>query len=406
LTSTVEVDRHGKLLDELRGLLDEAPSAARQREGRLVGELGARQSTPIVLFGAGNLGRRTLALLRTHGHDVAAFLDNDRRLWGSSVDGVPVLSPDDGSGRFAADGLALVTIWRAEGGHDFSETRDGLVARGWGWVESFISLFWGYADDALPYITIDLPTNVLEAKYEIEATAMLWSDERSLREYVDQVRWRLTADFAALSPAEPNQYFAEGLVHVGPSEVFADCGAFTGDTLLDVARRVGSWRAYHAFEPDPATFSALGEVVAALPRALAALVHLHQAAISDRRGTARFSATGLGSAKLAAEGGYEVQCVSLDDVLESSPPSFVKMDIEGAEAAALAGSRRVIAEGRPLLAVAAYHNQADLWELPRLADEIGHGYCLFLRPHAAEGFDAVMYGIPRERINGAAARKA
>jgi FkbM family methyltransferase len=400
------VDRHGQLLDELRGILDEAPSAARQREGRLVTALLAKPSTPIVLFGAGSLGRRTLALLRVHGHEVAAFLDNDQRLWGSNVEGVPVLSPEDGSSRYAAHGLALVTIWRAEGGHDFAVTREGLLARGWTWVESFISLFWGYASDALPYITIDLPSKVLEAKGEIEATATLWSDERSLREYVDQVRWRLTADFAVLSPAEPDQYFAEGLVHVGPNEVFADCGAFTGDTLLDVAGRVGSWRAYHAFEPDPATFSALQEVVSTLPETLRATVHLHRAATSDRRGTARFSATGLGSAKLSAGGTYEVECVSLDDVLGASPPTFVKMDIEGAEAAALAGSQTVIADGRPLLAVAAYHYQADLWELPRLVDEISQDYRLFLRPHAAEGFDAVLYGIPRERINGAAARKS
>lgn len=406
MTSTGQEGRHGHLLDELRGLLDEAPSAARQREGRLVAELEARQSTPIILFGAGNLGRRTLALLRAHGHEVAAFLDNDRRLWGSRVDGIPVLSPDDGSSRFAADGLALVTIWRAEGGHDFLQTRADLQARGWKWVESFIPLFWGYTDDALPYITIDRPTKVLEATDDIEATALLWSDEKSLREYVDQVHWRLTADFAALSPAEPNQYFADGLVHVGPNEVFADCGAFTGDTLLDVARRVGSWRAYHAFEPDPASYSALQEVVAALPETLSAGVHLHRAATSDRRGTARFTASGLGSAKLSAGGGYEVDCVSLDDVLGSSPPTFVKMDIEGAEAAALAGSRAVVADGRPLLAVAAYHNQADLWELPRLVREISQGYSLFLRPHAAEGFDAVLYGIPDERIESDAARSS
>jgi FkbM family methyltransferase len=247
---------------------------------------------------------------------------------------------------------------------------------------------------------------VLEARNEVEATAMLWSDERSLREYVNQVRWRLTADFAALSPAEPNQYFAEGLVHVLPDEVFADCGAFTGDTLLDVARRVGSWRAYHAFEPDPVTFAALQEVAAALPEPLNGRVHLHRAATSDRRGTARFTATGLGSAKLSAGGTYEVECVTLDDVLGSSPPTFVKMDIEGAEAAALAGSRSVIAEGRPLLAVAAYHNQADIWELPHLVGEMSRGYRLHLRPHAAEGFDAVLYGIPDDRIDGAASRKS
>jgi Methyltransferase FkbM domain len=82
-------------------------------------------------------------------------------------------------------------------------------------------------------------------------------------------------------------------------------------------------------------------------------------------------------------------------------PTFVKMDIEGAESAALAGSHRVIREGRPLLAVAAYHKQADLWELPRQIHDMMADYRMFLRPHAGEGFDAVLYAVPPERLVGA-----
>jgi FkbM family methyltransferase len=242
---------------------------------------------------------------------------------------------------------------------------------------------------------------VLEARNDVIAAAALWSDERSLREYVDQIRWRLTADFGALSPAEPDQYFADGVVRVGPDEVFVDCGAFTGDTLLDVAHRVGSWRAYHAFEPDPASFAALQAVVASLPAALADRVHLHRAAAANRRGTAQFNATGLGSAQLSAAGAYEVNCVAIDDVVTESPPTFVKMDIEGAESAALVGAARAIRDGQPLLAVAAYHKQADLWELPRQVHDLVPDYRMFLRPHAGEGFDTVLYAMPPERLAGA-----
>jgi FkbM family methyltransferase len=389
------------LIVELRGMLDEPLYAARERERALLAELTAQPDMPIVLFGAGNLGRRTLDLLRAHGRPAAAFIDNASGLWGTAVDGVPVLSPADASARYAGDGLALVTIWRAEGGHDFLVTRENLRNLGWRRVESFIPLFWGYGSDALPYITIDLPTRVLEAREDVLAAAALWVEERSLREYVSQVRWRLTGDFSALSPAEPDQYFAEGLVQVGSDEVFVDCGAFTGDTLLDVARRVGSWRAYHAFEPDPASFEALQAVVAALPEPLAHRVHVHRAATSDRPGTAWFTATGLGSAKLSVTGTYEVDCLAIDDVVTDSPPTFVKMDIEGAEAAALAGARGGIRAGRPLLAISAYHKQTDLWELPRQIRDMAADYRMFLRPHAGEGFDTVLYAMPPERLPGA-----
>jgi FkbM family methyltransferase len=381
-------------------MLSEPPGDARDREHRLVAELAARPRMPIVLFGAGNLGRRTLSLLRAHGRDVAAFIDNNGDRQGSLIDGVPVLSPADGSARFANEGLALVTIWRAEGGHDFLITRADLRRRGWHQVESFIPLFWGYGSDALPYITVDLPSNVLGASDKVMAAAQLWSDERSLREYVGGVRWRLTADFGALSPAEPDQYFADGIVRVGPDEVFVDCGAFTGDTLLDVAKRVGSWRSYYAFEPDPASFAALQATVMSLPARLADRVRLHRAATAERRGTATFDATGLASASLSGGGQYQVDCVAIDEVLTDSLPTFVKMDIEGAEAAALAGSRRVISSGRPLLALAAYHKQADLWELPQLVQDMVSGYRMYLRPHAGEAFDTVLYAMPHERLVG------
>ena len=385
------------LIDDLRMLLDESPESARARERSLVERLQEPPSAPIVLYGAGNLGRRTLRLLRTHRQDAAAFIDNDPARWGTAVDGVPVLSVEDATSRFAADGLAIVTIWRAEGGHDFLLTRSDLHRRGWKRVESFIPLYWGLGDEALPYITIDAPTNVLKSRDDILEVADLWGDDRSLREYVGQVRWRLTADFAALSAPEPDQYFAHGLVRATSAEVFVDCGAFTGDTLLDVRRRLRSWQAYYAFEPDPVSYPVLAAVVDSLPPDLADRVHLRKAATSDHTGVARFSATGLAGAGLSDAGDTVVECVSLDEVIDE-PPTFVKMDIEGAEPAALRGATRSVQVGNPLLAVAAYHRQADLWELAAQVHKMAPDHGLFLRPHVREGFDTILYAIPSARL--------
>lgn len=400
MTGAGPVEHRTNLLAELESLLSEAPGSALEREARLFREIESRPDMPIVLFGAGNLGRRTVALLRAHGRDAAAFIDNDARRWGNDVDGVPVRSPVDASERFADRGLAVVTIWRAEGGHDFLATRDTLRGLGWRRVESFIPLFWGFGADALPYITIDRPSRVLEARDDVLASAARWADERSLRDYVGQVRWRLTADFAALPRGEPDQYFVDGLVHMGDDEVFVDCGAFTGDTLLDTGRRVGDWRAYHAFEPDPASFAGLEEAVAGLPPRLRDRVHLHRAATSDGPGTARFSATGLASAAITDQGTFEVDCVAIDDVVGEPAPTFVKMDIEGAEAAALRGAAGSIRRAMPLLAIAAYHRQADLWELPRQVHDLVPGYRLYLRPHADEAFETVLYAVPPDRNRG------
>ncbi len=90
--------------------------------------------------------------------------------------------------------------------------------------------------------------------------------------------------------------------------------------------------------------------------------------------------------------------MAIDDVVTAPPPTFVKMDIEGAESAALAGARAGIRDGRSLLAISAYHKQADLWELPHQVRDMAADYRMFLRPHAGEGFDTVLYAIPQERL--------
>ncbi len=294
-------------------------------------------------------------------------------------------------------GVAIDTIWRAEGGHDHLAVRAELLAHGWRRVESFIALYWGLGDDALPWLTIERPTHLLHDRAAVLQAARLWGDDRSLREYVGQVRWRLNADFSALSAPEPDQYFPHDLVSLLDHEVVVDCGAFVGDTLLSFASRVSSWRAYHAFEPDPESFTALRSAQARLPSALAERVHLHQVATADRNGTARFSASGLASASITADGDVEIECVTIDDVLAGEIPTFVKMDIEGAESSALRGGSRAIRGGRPLMAISAYHKQHDLWSLALQIRDLVPEHSLHLRPHSAEGFDTILYAIPPDR---------
>lgn len=47
----------------------------------------------LVLFGAGNLGRKVLACLRLDGIEPIAFADNNPSLWGSKVEGIEVSPP-------------------------------------------------------------------------------------------------------------------------------------------------------------------------------------------------------------------------------------------------------------------------------------------------------------------------
>lgn len=70
---------------------------------------------------------------------------------------------------------------------------------------------------------------------------------------------------------------------------------------------------------------------------------------------------------------------------------FIKMDIEGSEAAALQGAAQTLARHRPRLAISAYHMPADLWELPALIRELNPGYRFFLDHHTNFAEETVPY---------------
>ena len=95
-------------------------------------------------MGAGGLGRRALAGLRRHGVEPLAFADNGIERQGTTLDGVPVLSPEAAAREFGRRAVFVVTIWGANRPHRFAHSREQLRALGCDVVCSFPPLFWKY----------------------------------------------------------------------------------------------------------------------------------------------------------------------------------------------------------------------------------------------------------------------
>jgi FkbM family methyltransferase len=348
-------------------------------------------------MGAGGLGRRVLAGMRADGAEPVAFVDNRRALWGTAVEGVEVLAPDDAAARFGRTAAFAVTIWGAGSSHRFAHSASQLRALGCDVVLPVAWLAWRHARHVLPHYGMDLPQGVLAEGDAVRAAHALLGDARSRAEFVEQVRFRLTGDPGTLAhPVRGPQYLLPDLVPPTGSEVVVDCGAYDGDTLASwLAARGPTFARYIALEPDPASRARLVQMVGDLPADVAGRVTVLPWAAASASGTARFSTTGTAASALGGEGGCVVECRRLDDVLGSGPPpTFVKMDIEGAELDALEGGRAVLASSRPLLAVSAYHAQDHLWRLPLAVHELVPGHRLALRPHNEEGWDLVLYAVP------------
>ena len=98
-------------------------------EARAFDEAVGDRAGSLVLFGAGGLGRKTLAGLRKEGIEPLAFADNNPELWRKELDGLTVLPPREAAARYADSAAFVVTIWRAGGKHRFGQFRKQLHDR-------------------------------------------------------------------------------------------------------------------------------------------------------------------------------------------------------------------------------------------------------------------------------------
>jgi FkbM family methyltransferase len=230
----------------------------------------------------------------------------------------------------------------------------------------------------------------------IRAAYELWADEASRDLYVAIMKFRLLKDYEALPAPDPaNQYFPLDLPPWPSPLRFIDCGAFDGDTLRHLSAIKLPVEAVVAFEPDPTNFIKLAQYCQAKGPCRPSAVSLFPCGVGASTSQVRFtSGQGEGS-RASLAGDTVIQCVSIDEALPSFRPNLIKMDIEGAEVDALLGARRTISEHRPGLAVCVYHHPAHLWELPLLVRQLtGTTGRFFLRSHAFNGFEVVLYWLP------------
>ena len=354
-----------------------------------------------VLFGAGSMGRRVLARMRQDGIEPLAFADNRRALWGTNLDGLPVLSPEEAAQRHGREAAVIVTIYNNE--HSFPETRRQLTELGCAKVVSVVPLRWKYHETFLPYFRDDLPHKVLPQAARIRRAFGLWADESSRQEFVAQVAWRLNGDFDVLAtPLLGQQYFPPGVFSLGDDAFFVDAGAYTGDTVQTfLAAQGAAFRGILALEPDPANYRSLCAYIASLPLSVRCRIEARPLAVGGQAGRLRFNAGAGTSAGFDNSGSIEVECVRLDDLLRDRHPSYIKMNIEGAELVAVEGCSRLLREDRPVLAMCVYHSQDHLWSIPLAIAERTERYQLFLRPHMLECWETVCYAVPFDhRLSG------
>jgi FkbM family methyltransferase len=364
---------------------------------RLV-DLFARHEAPLlppsgstlVVYGAGNCGRDVLRVLREEGYKVAAFLDANAAEIGL-VGGILCHAPGSREAIDLARAgipvlIAVFNFTADTGAVEVALRRDGF-------------------QNVLPYASLDAKfPGRLKSRFwlaertywdehmaDILCALELWEDDRSREIYFELVELRLTSNLQLLrAPDRVHQYFPDDLPPLREPVRLIDAGAYTGDTLS--AMRVFHIEAVAAFEPDQKNFRDLRRWLDGEGSGLKDVV-LFPCGVDSETAMRSFQ-PGQGAASAVGAGGGEmIQVVAMDDVLPRFKPTFIKLDIEGAEMAALNGAAGLIREHHPRVAACAYHVPSHLWEVPLLLKELAPSHRLHLRYHGFNGFDVVAYAI-------------
>lgn len=346
-----------------------------------------------VLFGAGLLGKLVLNGLRSMGIEPLGFADNNSSLWGKIIDGLPVYPPQNAADIFRNKAIFVVTVY----------TNQSVIKqlRRLG-VESvsFAKLAWHYPNAMLPHCALNLPHQIFQEADQIRKAFLLWSDHSSQEEFIIQLKWRTSLEGEEMPLHLPADqiYFPLDILTLQPNESFVDCGAFDGDSSFEFMKlSKNQFNMIWAIEPDPLNFDKLRNKFAQLDKSTTSKIKILNIVIGSEREKVTFNVTGTVTSSLG-KGKHTLESTTLDNILEGTSPTYIKMDIEGAELRALNGAKNVIKNNLPILAICAYHQQDHLWKIPLLIKSISDQYKFFLRRYADECWELVCYAIPKERL--------
>lgn len=205
---------------------------------------------------------------------------------------------------------------------------------------------------------------------------LLWvynrlADEISRRTFENVIRFKLSGNPEYLYCAEVEADEPESSFLIfKKGESYLDLGAYNGDTVLKFAKAVPDYSEITALEPNPKSFERLRANTADLKG-----IRLINACAADKCGVAEFS---VHNGRVGSLGhGISVKTATVDSL--NKVFTFIKADVEGAEASVIRGAAATVSANRPKLQIACYHRAEDLIKIPRSVLDIRDDYRLYMR---------------------------
>jgi len=343
--------------------------------------------TRVYLYGAGAFGRQMFQSLTWQGIIVEGFLDRNAQPEQYLL-GIPVYTPD--SPDYVLGDKKDITLIIS-----IVMTREERIPL----IQNLNNLGFKNIIDGQTIRAYEVPFSKQEYGADwsesalvekIFSTLELLKDEESINIYTKNLCAHILRDYSDYAESETcRQYFPQTIPFIKGYSRFIDCGAYIGDTLIQLLKSIEHIDTYIGFEPDTNNFMRLANT-ASMFREKCAQIFLYPNAVGEsNQMTAFIGAEGSGS--ISETGQNQVQVVSIDNVLVGFTPTFIKMDIEGSEIEALNGAQNIICKHRPDLAVCVYHRINDYFEIPLLLHNMNKNYNFYMRAHSSCTMETVLY---------------
>ena len=362
-----------------------------------------RNPHEIYVYGTGTMGQDVCKALVGRGLPMRGYLDHMSQA--VSIGGLPVRQPNDEaiSNDERERGNVVIAIHNPHA--DIPAICSRLRAFGYKHIINPIELY--------DYLSLELGIRYWLCKRDfykslgpiLERTFQLWADETSQDVFLATLEHRLTGDYNLLPPVDwEHRYAPADIPSWNTPARLIDCGAYDGDSILDLQKAGITFEAIAAFEPDAVTFPKLSGLFDSNP-GICRNVTVWPCGVYSSTTQLKFNANQGENSALSSSGDVTVQCVSIDEALPNFAPTLIKMDIEAAEYDALIGAQKTIRQYKPGLAISLYHRPEHLWQIPLLVERLANApsiggpasnamYRYYIRAHMTNGFELVFYAIP------------
>jgi len=341
----------------------------------------------ICLFGAELNGQGLAYYLNTNKIKINFFCDNNLKLWDKNIClNIPCISPDKLKNISHDDTLTIISS------RYYKEIGKQLTDLGFNNFFSCPSYLYLRVKKYL------LSVNLQALKQNISNLIDILGDDHSkiilvniiknwfssINNFIDTNNWE---------KAKGAQYFPQDIIKLKKDEVFVDVGAFDGDTVaLFIKESCSKFNKIISYELDKNNYLKLLENVNRYEPEIKSRIVSHNMGLMNENKIINYF-SGSTSAVIDLHSSATGQVVKLSEHLKNISPTYIKMDIEGAEFDALMGAEEIIKTCKPKLAVCVYHNPEHFWHIPFYIKRIAPEYRIYLRHHSLDITETVCYAI-------------